>query len=338
MRTRESDDVKPYLQELKFEKIIIELPAEFLKIREALLRVFHSYIDELRNRKALWGPSSKTELIKTQKKIMLSISKGNRNFNLLLASSVCAQAIKIQHALELLETQTLLGFNKYLRELFRKAAAKENKGVVRLVSKPEFNYAFMKSNEMLANGIEHPKILRLKELIKKEKEENEKTKIIVFTQFRETASLISKEIGSLPGIKTKVFVGQGGKINSKMPKKSGKVPGLTQKEQKKIIEDFSSGKINVLCATSIGEEGLDIVEVSTVIFYEPVPSAIRTIQRRGRTARLMPGKLIILVAKNTRDEAHFYISKAKERKMHSAINHIKGHLANKMKIEKQKTL
>ena len=52
----------------------------------------------------------------------------------------------------------------------------------------------------------------------------------------------------------------------------------------------------------------------------------------------MPGKLIILVAKNTRDEAHFYISKAKERKMHSAINHIKGHLANKMKIEKQKTL
>ena len=233
LRTRESPDVKPYLQELKFEKIMLELPVDFLKIKDALLKIFHAYIDELKNRKVLWGPPSKTELIKTQKKIMISISKGNKNFNLLLASSVCAQAIKIQHALELLETQTLIGFNRYLKELFRKAAAKENKGVIRLVSKPEFNYAFMKSNEMLAEKIEHPKILRLKELIKKEKEENVNTKIIVFAQFRETASLITKEISGLHGIKARVFVGQGGKIDAKEEKKSGKVSGLTQKEQKK---------------------------------------------------------------------------------------------------------
>ncbi|MFH1311452.1 MAG: DEAD/DEAH box helicase [Nanoarchaeota archaeon] len=338
VRTRESSDVKQYLQELKFEKIMLELPVDFLKIKDSLLRLFHAYIGELRNRKVLWGPPSKTELIKTQKKIMLSISKGNKNYNMLLASSVCAQAIKIQHALELLETQTLVGFNKYLKELFRKAAAKENKGVIKLVSKPEFNYAFMKSNEMLAKGIEHPKILRVKKLIEKEKKENEKTKIIVFAQFRETASLISKEIGNLHGIKAEVFVGQGGQINSKKPEKSGKVPGMSQKEQKKIIEDFSSGKINVLCATSIGEEGLDIPEVNVVIFYEPVPSAIRAIQRAGRTARLAKGKLIILITKNTRDEMHFYVSRLKERKMHSAINTVKEHLIDKIKIEKQKTL
>ena len=107
--------------------------------------------------------------------------------------------------------------------------------------------------------------------------------------------------------------------------------------EEKIIENFSSGEVNVLCATSIGEEGLDIPEVNVVIFYEPVPSAIRAIQRAGRTARLMKGKIIILMARKTRDEAYFYASKTKERKMHSAINAIKEKFAGK-KTEIQKNL
>jgi len=78
-------------------------------------------------------------------------------------------------------------------------------------------------------------------------------------------------------------------------KKNGS--GLSQKEQRKIINEFSAGEINVLCATCIAEEGLDIPEVNAVIFYESVPSAIRAIQRTGRTARLMKGKLILLITK-----------------------------------------
>ena len=63
---------------------------------------------------------------------------------------------------------------------------------------------------------------------------------------------------------------------------------MPNEEDKKLdLEkvDFSSDE---------SEEGLDISEVSAVIFYEPVPSAIRKIQRQGRTARLAPGKLFIL--------------------------------------------
>jgi Fanconi anemia group M protein len=323
LRVRESSDVKPYLQELKFEKIIVDLPPEFLKMKDALSELLNRYIGELRNRKILWGPPSKTELIKLQKKIILRIAKGNKNYNTLLASSACAQAIKIQHALELLETQTVFGFNKYLRELFRRAAKKENRGVVKLVAKPEFNYVFIKSNELLIKNTEHPKIPKLIEVIKKEKEENQNMKIIVFTQFRDTANLISKKINEISGINSKVFIGQLKKTGS------GGTEGLSQKEQKKIIQEFSSGKINVLCATSIGEEGLDIIEVSTVIFYEPVPSAIRKIQRAGRTARLAPGKLIILMTKDTRDMIHHYVSSSRERKMYKAIDSIKKELKEK---------
>ena len=324
LRTRQSPDVSPYLQELEFKKELVDLPEEFAKIREALSRLFNTYVSELRNRKMLFTFPSKSELIRIQKKIMFNISKGNRNFNTLLASSACAQAIKLQHALELLETQTLSGFQKYLRELFRKAAAKENKGVVKLVAKPEFNYAFIKTNELLSKNTEHPKILRLIELVRSEKQKNENARIIVFTQFRESARLISKKLNELENSSAKVFVGQAKKATGD----DGELTGLSQKEQAEVIRDFSSGKIDVLCATSIGEEGLDIPEVNTVIFYEPVASAIRAIQRAGRTARLMEGKLIMLVTRKTRDEAHFYVSKIRERKMHSAIDSVKESLKN----------
>jgi len=188
----------------------------------------------------------------------------------------------------------------------------------------------MKTNELLAKGFEHPKINELLEIMKREKIQNKNLKVIIFTQFRDTAKIISDKLNEITGINSKIFVGQ--------TKKEG--TGLSQKEQKKMIEDFSEGKINVLCATSIGEEGLDIPEVNTVIFYEPIPSAIRKIQRSGRTARLMEGKLIMLITKGTRDETFYYVSKAREKSMHTAISSIKEELSNGSLInsEKQKEL
>jgi len=234
----------------------------------------------------------------------------------MLGASACAQAIKIQHAIELLETQTLGGFHSYLKNLYDQAAKKKSKGVVKLVAKPEFNFIFSQANEFLIKGFEHPKILKLKEIIEREQQENKNLKIIVFTQFRETATIISNNLNKIPNITAKVFVGQA----------KTKGTGMNQKEQKKMIEEFSDGKINVLCATSIAEEGLDIPEVNAVIFYEPIPSAIRSIQRAGRTARLKEGKLIILITKGTRDETFFYVSRAREKGMHKSIDSIKKRL------------
>jgi Fanconi anemia group M protein len=326
LRTRNSPDVKNYLQELKFEKILVNFPPEFEEIRYILKKIFDNYVEELKRRKVLWGPASKTGLIQLQKKIMATLSNGHKNYNYMFGASACAQAIKIQHALELLETQTLSSFNKYLNNLFNQARQKKSKGVIKLVAKPEFNFVFIRTNELLTKKFEHPKINELIKIIKKEKSQNDKLKVIVFAQFRDTIKFLSDELNKIQGIKSQVFVGQ--------TKKEGL--GLNQKEQKKIIENFSNGEINILCATSIGEEGLDIPEVNTVIFYEPIPSAIRKIQRSGRTARLMKGKLIMLITKGTRDETFYYVSMAKEKSMHSAISSIKDELYNKK--EKQKKL
>ena len=120
--------------------------------------------------------------------------------------------------------------------------------------------------------------------------------------------------------------------------------GLSQKEQKQTIEEFSQGKFNILVATSIGEEGLDIPEVNAVIFYEPIPSEIRKIQRAGRTARLIKGKLFILLIKNTRDESYYWAAFHKEKRMHKIIDNLKNGLnntetkKNNKQKEQQKTL
>ena len=102
---------------------------------------------------------------------------------------------------------------------------------------------------------------------------------------------------------------------------------------KEIIEKLNSGTLNVLVATSIGEEGLDIAEVSVVVFYEPIPSAIRKIQRTGRTARLAPGKLVILITKDTADVTHHYASTAREKKMHKTIESVRKEIKYGKKIK-----
>ena len=260
------------------------------------------------------------------------ISTGNRNFNVWAGASACAQVIKLQYCLELLETQTLSSLQRYFQDIFEQAKQGKSKAVQQLIKNPKFNQAYILTTELVARGIENPKLIKLKEIIEKEFENKEKTKrIIVFSQYRETVTKICKTLNEIKGINARVFVGQAKKQSK------GEITGLSQKEQQEIIRDFSLGKINVLVSTSIGEEGLDIPEVSAVVFYEPIPSAIRQIQRRGRTARLQPGKLIILMNKGTRDESYYWAAFHKERKMYKAIQDINEEFKNNKEKSNKKS-
>lgn len=307
-RTRESEDVKPYLQKLEVELVKLELPEEFKKIRELLQAILKKKVEELKNRKLLFQPATKKNLLGLQHKIMRAIASGNKHFNLLAGASACAQAIKLQYCLELLETQTLGNLQRYLEDLFEQAKQSKSRAAKQLVKQPEFNQAYMAVIELTARRIENPKLGKLKEIIEREFR-NKNKRIIVFSQYRDTVTRICKNLNSIKGVNARVFVGQ---------LKKGET-GLSQEEQQEIIREFNLGKINCLVSTSIAEEGLDIFEVGAVIFYEPIPSAIRTVQRRGRTARLKPGKLIVLMIKGTRDEAYHWAAYHKERKMHGIL-------------------
>ncbi|MDD5191822.1 MAG: DEAD/DEAH box helicase family protein [Candidatus Nanoarchaeia archaeon] len=323
LRTRESEDVKEYLQKLEFNVIKLEFPPEFKEITAIIKKLYEKKVEELKNRKLIFRPANKITLLETQGRIMKSILSGNRNFNYLSGASACAQAIKLSHLIELIQTQTLHTSLEYIKSIFQQSAQNKSKAAKQIAKNPEFNQAYIKINELLAKNIEHPKLLELKSIVEEAIKENPKTKIIVFSQYRETGTRICKELNSIPNINAKVFVGQAKKTSDK-----GVVSGLNQKEQHEIIEEFKQGKINIIISTSIGEEGLDIPEVNSVIFYEPIPSAIRKIQRAGRTARLMKGKLTILITKDTLDEIFYYAAIAKEKRMYKAISSIKDDLDN----------
>jgi len=319
-RDRESSDVKPYLQELKVELVEVDFPPELQTIKTLLEEMYDKRVEELKNRKLLYGPESKKNLLMLQQRLGRSVTSGNRNFNTLRGLSLCAQAIKLSHAIELVETQGITPLKKYFHNLFEQANNNQSNAVKQIVKNPLFGKAYTEVIR-LEGKLEHPKLAKLIEIIRSDITSNPKSRSIVFSQYRDMASLISSELNKIEGIKSKLFVGQLKKNDI----------GLNQKEQREIIEKFREGEVNILTSTSIGEEGLDLPEVNAVIFYEPIPSAIRKIQRAGRTARLKPGKLMILMTKKTRDETYYWAASNKEKKMKIIISNLQKDFDAKQK-------
>jgi Fanconi anemia group M protein len=147
-------------------------------------------------------------------------------------------------------------------------------------------------------------------IVSEQVKSNPDSRVLVFTQYRDTAShLVDQLNGSGRGaIRAERFVGQATKLRDK---------GLTQDQQASLIDDLRKGRVNTLCCTSIAEEGLDIPEVDLVVFYEPIPSEIRYIQRRGRTGRKAPGRVLILAAEGTADTGYLQASQRRTEMMKS---------------------
>jgi Fanconi anemia group M protein len=102
---------------------------------------------------------------------------------------------------------------------------------------------------------------------------------------------------------------------------------MSQEQQAEVLEKFREGAINIIVATSIGEEGLDIPNVDLVLFYEPVPGEIRYIQRKGRTGRGRFGKVLILAADGTMDVAYLKSSRRMTEMMKKATKALNSELA-----------
>jgi ERCC4-related helicase len=212
-----------------------------------------------------------------------------------------SQAIHAYHCVELLETQGVYQCGFYLDRMGTKEKkSKAEKGFLN-DQRIQRSISLIKVHK----GATHPKIDVLADLLRHAVSRGETA--IVFTQIRDTIPLIMEK---LEGIKIRRFVGQA-------KGKDGK--GLKQKEQKAILDQFRAREFDVLIATSIGEEGIDIPDVDLVVFYEPIPSEIRTIQRRGRTGRSAGGRVVVLITSDTRDEAYLWAENKREKKMGKII-------------------
>tara|TARA_Y100000310_G_scaffold342247_1_gene444626 strand:- start:34419 stop:36701 length:2283 start_codon:yes stop_codon:yes gene_type:complete len=320
IRTDQDPDVKPYVHDIDVNWTEVVLPQVFLEAKKYLRSFLKDRLEKLKKwgilRRANLNYVNKTELLGLQAQLRGRASTGEKDFVVWTAISVLAEIMKISHGLELLETQGVISLYKYMERLNKDSSSTKVKAVKNIVKDLNFRSAFVKVSRMYEEKVEHPKLIELQKIIEKEVEGSDK-KIIVFNQYRDNAVDIVEKLNAMENIKAKLFVGQ--------LKKNG--TGLSQKEQKAVLDDFRTGEFNVLVATSIAEQGLDIPQVDTVIFYEPIPSAIRQIQRRGRTGRHGEGKCIVLMTKNTMDEGYRWAAHNKEKRMYRNLENLKGKLS-----------
>jgi Fanconi anemia group M protein len=320
IRTKYDPDVKPYVHDLNIVWKEIPLPKEFAYTIQLLRRALSDRLKILKQVGVLESSSlsqiNKTKLLDAQKKIQQEIgSKVKPHKIFFKAASLQSEAMKIHYALELLQTQGVNALKNYFQRLGKEAKSKDSTKASRSIMSDTGileAVAYVKSLEL-----EHPKIAEIVKIVKKQLQDKPDSRIIVFTHYRYTSSYIVDQFKDIKNVKPARFIGQAKKDDDK---------GLTQKQQAEVIKKFKSGEFNVLIATSVAEEGLDIPSTDLVVFYEPVPSEIRLIQRRGRTGRKMAGKVIILITKGTTDEGYYWSAKNKEKRMRSELEMLRSKL------------
>ena len=313
VRSDTDPDVKPYVQETEKNFELLQFPAQFKTLHKLLEDCYNSKLKAVQalgycNKLGL----NKSQVLRLQRELQRELGKERGNFEVMKSLSLVAEGLKVEHALGLLECQGVHPCFSYLKELQEQSGKSKVKAVKNLVRDPLFKAALHSSEKLVEENIVHPKVPRMIELVEEEIARDETSKLLLFTQFRDTAVQIVDALQQ-QGIRAHVFVGQ--------TKKKG--IGMTQKIQKLVLDRFRSGEFTVLVATSVAEEGLDIPRVNKVIFYEPTPSAIRSIQRRGRTGRSEKGDVTVLVTKGTRDEAYRWAAHHKEKRMYHHLNELR---------------
>ena len=287
-RSDESPDVKPYIQKTETEWVRVDLTKEMKAIQMCIKLALEERYKELRkNGLRLSDNKSLSQLLNARQYVLTQ----NRR-----SAKPLFTAIRITYALNIFEAHGITPFLKFCDRTKEKKGA----GIKDLFEiDPNFTRAISLAKNQQSNGLEHPKIDRLVDIL-----HDVKSKVLIFSSYRDSVNVIHQKLLDM-NISAEILIGKSGET------------GLKQKKQIETVQRFRDGVTKALIATRVGEEGLDISEVNLVIFYDNVPSSIRFIQRKGRTGRKDKGRLIVLIAKNTIDETYYFIGK---RKIESAKN------------------
>lgn len=323
-RNEEDADVKPYVNPIELEWEFLELSEKYRQI----ILLFKSMLQEKLRWLIFRGLIKKNNIDYVFKRDLLELAEvlqRNLKFSLneekgplYLALLNQSAALSLMYCIELIESQGPFSLKTFIKRM----ESSEGKAHSLILKDSRMKDIF----KLLENVTEHPKLIYILDLCKKEKldtsankntnvllNNSQSSQILIFSHYRDTATHIVEELNKT-GIKSFRFVGQSTRNND---------IGMNQNEQSVILDSFRRKEFNVLVATSIAEEGLDIPEVKLVIFYEPVASEIRHIQRKGRTGRKSSGNVIILAAKDTVDMRILFASKRRIEKMKTIFKSMK---------------
>ena len=300
----------PYATGLEVNDVVVEVPDE-LRLLANPLQLWLSRIVERLRRLGFYtrqGHVTAGGLQEAQKRISASISKGE-SFGY-RAAKENGIAMRLNHLISSILCQGVAATRETLSRIGQggqdeKKSAREFAADPRIV---QLKDTLAEMNEI------HSKVTMVRRMVRRQLKESPDSRIIVFANFRDTVDEISRVLTDVENAVPQRFVGQASRDGSS---------GMSQKMQLESLDTFRSGEANVLVATSVGEEGLDVPNADLVIFYEPVGSEIRTIQRRGRTGRQRAGTVHVLIAKDTRDEGARASAKHREQRMFRSIQQVR---------------
>lgn len=312
-RSEEDPDVEPYIQPIEVEQRTVSLPWSYRAARAQIKDMLDQRLRVLHRKGVLTGSMEYTgrrrlleagEDLRYRLEMSMEEELGGVYRDIVTQSL----ALTLYHMLELLETQGMHTLRAFMDRVEEQQREKRSYAILASSGRYQALKELVDKHQTL-----HPKARLLMELVEEELASDPSNRMLVFTQYRDTASHLTEMLNQLPGTSAARFVGQANRQDDE---------GLSQQDQARRIRMLRDGALNLLVCTSIGEEGLDIPSVDHVYFYEPRPSGIRYIQRRGRTGRRRGGRATILAAEETLDMPYLYASRRRIRKMRRIVSSV----------------
>ena len=322
IRTEESIDIRQYVHQRNIEQIVLDPSDEMILVSELFTKALKPLTDKLSSQNIYYGRNpmaiSTYGLMQAQKEWFATRGRHTNQGVQFMMRAVFSVLTGISHSIKLLNFHGIKPFYDNLVDLRSEQEDKGEKGSKykrQLIQDSSFQEMMDRISKWLKTDgfVGHPKLTALADCVLNhfmDKGEGSATRVIVFSEYRDSAEEIVRMLNThQPLIKASIFVGQAD---------SKRGEGMKQAQQIQTIEKFRQGQFNVLVATSIGEEGLDIGQVDLIVCYDSSASPIRMLQRMGRTGRKRAGNIVLLLMRG-KEEDQFAKSKDSYEKMQQLI-------------------
>ncbi|KPV72543.1 uncharacterized protein RHOBADRAFT_39117, partial [Rhodotorula graminis WP1] len=301
VRADDSLDIRQYVHKKSFDLCVLPLGPQLGALRDKWAGLMKQYIQPLYASRLLWSQDAVmlSPFAVQQAYQKINQLPGGRKDNGKFFPMIKTLAM-MARAMEYLVVQSVTSFLSIVKDV-------EGAGSKNLVNSSGFREVLRDTDALRSRAgyVGHPKMEKLRSMCiehftnaQHERDEytgeRRETRVMIFCNFRAVVEEIVECLNTQrPLIKATPFVGQASSKGSK---------GKSQKEQLETIRKFKRGDYNVLVATSIGEEGLDIGEIDLIVCYEANKSPIRMLQRVGRTGRARDGHIIVLMAEGREEK------------------------------------
>jgi ATP-dependent DNA helicase MPH1 len=314
IRTEESIDIQPFVHRRNIDQILLDPSDEITMAKELFAKALQPLVNQLCGQNAYWNkdPMSLTPygLMQARKSWFAGAGKQASQGVKGMMMALFTVLASVAHSIKLLNFHGISPFYSTIKE-FRQGVEDGNKGGKyrrQIIESADFRKMMERIEFWISKDdfVGHPKLTYLCDTVLNhfldagegrlpDGAPPSSTRVIVFSEFRDSAEDIAHVLNKHgPMIRASVFVGQADSKRSE---------GMNQAKQQETIRKFQSGIFNVLVATSIGEEGLDIGQVDLIICYDASGSPIRMLQRMGRTGRKRAGNIVLLLMRGKEGDA-----------------------------------